>query len=78
MPGTLMINGTVDWSTPLERVRDFKKYFKNGHLVVLAEYGHSGYTKLQPEAFQHLVSSYYLKGTVDDSKFKYNKVKLIR
>ena len=69
---TLLINGSVDLSTPVESARKLLPYFRNGKLVVLAEMGHvSDVENIQPEAFQHLVERFYLEEMVDDSKFTY-------
>lgn len=69
---TLMVNGTVDFSTPLENAKKLLPYLRKGKLVVLKEMGHAmDVAGLQPEAFQHLVDNFYLNGIVDDSKFTY-------
>ena len=67
---TLLVNGDLDFSTPVERVREMAPFFTNGRLVELKGFGHSGDVDgLQPEAFRHMVETFYLTGEVDDSKF---------
>ena len=69
---TLLINGSVDFSTPAESAKELLPYLRNGKLVILAEMGHvSDVENIQPEAFQHLVERFYLEGIVDDSRFTY-------
>jgi pimeloyl-ACP methyl ester carboxylesterase len=70
---TLIVNGNIDFSTPVENARDdLLPHLSNGHLVVLSEMGHSSdVVEIQPEAFRHLVGTFFLEGTIDDSKFHY-------
>jgi len=69
---TLLVNGSVDFSTPVESARKLLLYHRNGKLVVLAEMGHvSDLENIQPAAYQHLVETFYLEGIIDDSKFIY-------
>jgi pimeloyl-ACP methyl ester carboxylesterase len=70
---TLMVNGNIDFSTPVEYARDeLLPHLKNGKLVILSEMGHSSDVRnIQPDAFRHLVESFYREGIVDDSKFQY-------
>ena len=45
---------------------------ENGQQVILSEYGHTGdIWSLQPEALQHLLTTFYNTGDVDDSLFVY-------
>jgi pimeloyl-ACP methyl ester carboxylesterase len=72
---TLMVNGSIDFACPVDNARELLPYLRNGELVVLAEMGHTGdVAGKQPEAFHHLVETYYLEGKVDDSKFEYEAV----
>jgi len=73
---TLMVNGNLDASTPIKYAQtELLPHLENGKLVMLKEMGHVGdILDLQPEAFQHLVETYYLQGIVDDSKFKYDPI----
>ena len=76
---TLMVNGNLDVSTPVKYAQDeLLPYLKKGKLVVPREMGHvDDIFNLQPEAFKLLVVTYYLKGIVDDSKFKYDPINFI-
>jgi len=72
---TLMVNGSIDFACPVDNARELLPYLQNGELVVLAEMGHTkDVTGKQPEAFHHLVETFYLEGKVDDSKFEYEPV----
>lgn len=70
---TLMVNGSIDFSTPAENARDeLLPFLTNGHLVILSEMGHSqDVVNAQPDAFRHLAEAFFLEGIVDDSKFHY-------
>ena len=72
---TLLVNGSIDFSTPPQNAKTLLPYLPNGKLVILAEMGHvSDVENIQPEAFQHLVERFYLEGIVDDSKFTYESM----
>jgi pimeloyl-ACP methyl ester carboxylesterase len=72
---TLMVNGNVDFSTPLENAQKLLPYLRNGKLVILKEMGHAGdVSGMQAEAFQHMAKTFYLTGEVDDSRFRYQPV----
>jgi pimeloyl-ACP methyl ester carboxylesterase len=72
---TLMVNGSIDFACPVDNARELLPYLRNGELVVLAEMGHTkDVTGKQPEAFHHLVETFYLEGKVDDSNFEYEPV----
>lgn len=73
---TLFVCGSLDFSSPARNVRRLLlPYFKNGRLVVLAEFGHADVPGVfQPEAFRHLVMTYLDKGVVDDSKYGYSAI----
>ena len=68
---TLLINGSVDFSTPVQNGRnELLPFLKNGHLVELKEQGHvSDIYKLQPEAAEHLILEYLHDGRIDPSRF---------
>ncbi len=69
---TLLVNGSIDFSTPVENARELLPFLPNGELVVLAEMGHvTDLVTRQPEALLHLLEAFYLSGEVDDSQFKY-------
>jgi pimeloyl-ACP methyl ester carboxylesterase len=70
---TLMVNGNIDFSTPVENARDdLLPHLTNGHLVILSEMGHSSDVRnIQPEAFRYLAATFFLEGVVDDSRFQH-------
>jgi len=70
---TLLINGSVDFSTPLEFGRDeLLPSLKNGKLVTLSEMGHvNDFWTVNPSAADHLLTSFYATGAADDSQFSY-------
>jgi pimeloyl-ACP methyl ester carboxylesterase len=67
----LLIGGTVDASTPVEAATDeLMPHLSNAHQVVLENFGHTADVwGLQPEATEHLLTTYFATGEVDDSKF---------
>src|SRR5512142_313738 len=66
----LLVNGTVDFSTPPTALDEARPYFHRAQFVLLPEFGHIGdVMKLQPAAFERLVTSYYDTGVADDSLF---------
>ncbi|MFQ5821337.1 MAG: alpha/beta fold hydrolase [Candidatus Heimdallarchaeota archaeon] len=71
---TLLVSGNVDFSSPLVNAqKELLPYLRNGQLVILKEFGHSdAMGRIQPEALQHLVETYFIEGKVDDSKYEYN------
>ncbi|MBN2532586.1 MAG: hypothetical protein JXB88_06815 [Spirochaetales bacterium] len=72
---TLMISGSVDFSTPAENATQILPYLKNGRQVILSEFGHTkDLWSLQPEALKHLMLTFYNTGIVDDSLFHYEPV----
>ena len=69
---TLLVNGNIDTSTPVENAQELLPYLRNGELVVLSEMGHThDVDGMQPEAFHHLVATFYREGVADDSMFTY-------
>ena len=70
---TLLINGSVDFSTPLEFGRDeLLPSLKNGQWVTLAEMGHvNDFWTVNPSAADHLLTSFYTSGAADASLFVY-------
>jgi pimeloyl-ACP methyl ester carboxylesterase len=70
---TLLINGSVDFSTPLEFGRDeLLPSLKNGKLVKLSEMGHvNDFWAVNPSAADRLLTSFYATGQADDSGFSY-------
>lgn len=68
----LLVNGTLDFSTPPMALDEARPYFHNAQIVLLPEFGHtSDIRTLQPEAFERLVTSYYQTGVADASLFVY-------
>jgi pimeloyl-ACP methyl ester carboxylesterase len=70
---TLLISGSIDFSTPARFARDeLLPMLKNGQQVILSEFGHTGdiwFT--QHEATMHLLKTFFDTGIVDDSHFEY-------
>ena len=68
----LLINGTVDFSTPPTALDEARPYFLNAQMVLLPEFSHVGdVTHLQPKAFERLITSYYDSGVADASLYVY-------
>jgi pimeloyl-ACP methyl ester carboxylesterase len=68
----LLVNGTVDFSTPPMALDEARPYFHKAQMVLLPEFSHvSDVMTLQPEAFERLITSYYSTGVADDSLFVY-------
>jgi len=69
---TLLVSGTVDFSTPAEAATSLLPFLPNGHQVILAEFGHSmDFWDFQPEAARRLLTTFYATGEVDDSGYTY-------
>ncbi|MEE9553320.1 MAG: alpha/beta hydrolase, partial [candidate division Zixibacteria bacterium] len=68
---TLLISGSIDFSTPARFARDdLLPFLKNGHQVILSEFGHTGdIWGKQRDALMHMLQTFYYTGTVDDSRF---------
>lgn len=71
---TLLISGSIDFSTPAENAtKELLPSLTNGKQVILREMGHVGdVVNRQRSALEHLLLRYYDEGVVDDSKFKYD------
>jgi pimeloyl-ACP methyl ester carboxylesterase len=68
----LLVNGTVDFSTPPSALDEARPYFHKAQIVLLSEFSHVGDVRsLQPKAFERLVSSYYNTGVADSSLYVY-------
>jgi len=68
----LLVNGTVDFSTPPTALDEAKPYFHKAQMVLLPEFSHvSDVVTLQPAAFERLITSYYDTGVADDSLYEY-------
>lgn len=74
----LVINGSLDFSTPPTAVDEAKPYWHNAEFILLKNFGHvSDVENLQPEAFQHLIENYFETGEVDSSMYKDNVISFI-
>jgi pimeloyl-ACP methyl ester carboxylesterase len=69
----LLVNGTVDFSTPPTALGEAAPYFHKAQTVLLPEFSHitDVIETLQPEAFERLVTSYYDTGVADTSLYVY-------
>lgn len=68
---TLLVSGSVDFSTPAETAtRELLPTLTRGTQVILPELGHTGdFWEYRPEASGHLLATFYDTGRVDDSRF---------
>jgi pimeloyl-ACP methyl ester carboxylesterase len=73
---TLLLSGSIDFSTPAEfATKGLLPYLKNGKQVILSEYGHVGDVMyLHPENTRRMIISFYHTGVVDTSVNAYNKM----
>ncbi|WP_440100257.1 alpha/beta fold hydrolase [Streptosporangium sp. H16] len=73
---TLLISGTVDFTTPAEpATRELLPALPNGHQVILAELGHTtDFWRYQPEANRRLLTAFFDHGQVDTSGYTTHKV----
>jgi pimeloyl-ACP methyl ester carboxylesterase len=73
---TLLIGGTLDFSTPpANATEQLLPFLPNGHQVVLAELGHTtDFWAYQPDAGDRLISTFLDSGRVDDSRYRPAKV----
>jgi pimeloyl-ACP methyl ester carboxylesterase len=69
---TLLIGGTLDFSTPPQvATRELLPFLPNGHQVVLAGLGHvADFWAYQPQASQRLINTFLASGQVDDSLYR--------
>jgi pimeloyl-ACP methyl ester carboxylesterase len=68
----LLVNGTVDFSTPDTALDEAQPYYHKAQIVLLPEFSHTvDVLTLQPEAFQRLITSYYDTGVADASLYVY-------
>ena len=70
---TLLLSGSVDFSTPAEYARDeLLPTLRNGTQVIFSEAGHvPDIWKLQPEATLRMLTTFYLTGEPDTSLLAY-------
>ncbi len=67
---TLMINGSIDFSTPLTNAEELLPYLENGKLVVAAEMGHvQDILTYKPESLRKLITEFYDQGIVNKSLY---------
>ncbi|TMR97093.1 alpha/beta fold hydrolase [Nonomuraea basaltis] len=73
---TLLIGGTVDFSTPAQVATDeLLPALPNGHQVILAELGHSDdFWAYRPDAGKRLLSAFFDRGEADDSLYDTREV----
>jgi hypothetical protein len=72
---TLLVSGNLDLNTPVQFARDqLLPSLSNGQHVILSEYGHGEYLRLQPEASIRLLTSFYDTGVADDSLYTHHPV----
>jgi len=73
---TLLISGSIDFSTPAEYARDeLLPSLKNGRQVTLSEVGHvMDVWRVQPKATLRLLTSFYATGIADDSLVTYTSM----
>ena len=73
---TLMLSGSIDFSTPAEFARDeLLPYLKNGEQYILSEYGHAGdIMNRKHSAFVRAITSYYALGEADISAYQAQKI----
>ena len=71
----LVVNGTVDFSTPPTALDELRPYYANAQTVLLPEFSHVGdVIRLQPEGFKRLITSYYDSGVADAVLFEYQPI----
>jgi pimeloyl-ACP methyl ester carboxylesterase len=70
---TLLVGGNLDLLSPVDLAKnELLPYLRKGKLVVLSDMGHDDITGgAQPSAFRHLIGTFFLTGTADDSPYKY-------
>ena len=66
---TLLVSGSLDFSTPAEfATRELLPHLTRGKQVILKEYGHvNDVFSIQPQIIERLLTSFYEMGVVDDS-----------
>jgi pimeloyl-ACP methyl ester carboxylesterase len=68
---TLLIGGTVDFSTPVQvATEEFLPALPNGHQVILPELGHNtDFWAYRPAAGERLLTAFFDRGEVDTSRY---------
>jgi pimeloyl-ACP methyl ester carboxylesterase len=67
---TLMVSGSVDLATPVEKARWLLPYLRNGQHVTLAERGHMDLVTDHSDAYRHMTETFFLHGIADASRFE--------
>ena len=70
---TLLISGSIDFSTPPEfATEELLPYLSNGEQVILKDFGHTAsFWNSQPEARVHMLNAFFDTGQVDASLYTY-------
>jgi hypothetical protein len=69
---TLIISGSVDFSTPPQYVKEFLPYLKNGKQIILSEFGHVGDLRyLRQQLSDRIITDYLNSGLVNESNIEY-------
>lgn len=70
---TLLVSGSIDFSTPMEAARDeLLPHLRNGRQVILRDFGHTASIwSSQPEARSRLLNTFFDTGKVDASLYRY-------
>lgn len=73
---TLIISGSIDFSTPPQFATDeLLPYLNNGEQIILKDFGHTEtFWNSQKEARLHLLNTFFSDGKVDASLYKYQPV----
>ncbi len=68
----LLVNGTLDFSTPPGALDEARPYYHNAQMVLLPELSHTeDVFTFQPAAFERMITRYYDAGVADDSLYVY-------
>lgn len=71
----LLVNGSLDFSTPPSSLEDLRPHYPNAQVVLLDGFGHvSDVEGLQPEAFDRMMTSYFDTGVADTSLYTPNRI----
>jgi len=69
---TLILSGTVDFSTPAKHAAEFLKYLKNGKQIILSEYGHVDDLRYYNQSMSDkIITNYINNGTTDTTAKRY-------
>ena len=73
---TLLINGTLDPSTPSWDLEEYASHYKNGKLILVRERSHSDIYSAAPSVWKELFLTYFRTGKFDETQVPYIKAKL--